>query len=315
MTPLFAILQPKHRITTDVACLCCQLPAEIMITKDTTLINYFIQRSYYTKHSRNLRAPILTAARSTKMTSQLSFHGRVSHRSLYVYLVSLALLQKECTFDFGQPFSHGCIWIHLNIFIHIATHIDLFYSFPPQWKKQKMARSTHPQQGLPSLHHPSSVLNTVVVPTPVLSRTSSVHPDALFQGRDQPSPTSVAYHPTYFGVTGLTGQQCLPCEYDYPDADVVPPDAVVVPRPFRLAPRSNEDEGPPSPIPKRNKKSPSPTQAKDGKYKTEWCKNLRDKGFCGYGAGCIYVHRVSEFRSTGVMPSLPCVTAVSTGFW
>ena len=101
----------------------CQLPAEIMITKDTTLINYFIQRSYYTKHSRNLRAPILTAARSTKMTSQLSFHGRVSHRSLYVYLVSLALLQKECTFDFGHPFSHGCIWIHLNIFIHIATHI------------------------------------------------------------------------------------------------------------------------------------------------------------------------------------------------
>ena len=177
------------------------------------------------------------------------------------------------------------------------------------WKKQKMARSTHPQQqqGLPSLHHPSSVLNTVVVPTPVLSRTSSVHPDALFQGRDQPSPTSVAYHPTYFGVTGLTGQQCLPCD-DYRDGDVVSP------RPF-LSPRKNQYEGPPSPIPKRNKKSPSPTQAKDGKYKTEWCKNLRDKGFCGYGAGCIYVHRVSEFRSTGVMPSLPCVTAVSTGFW
>ena len=116
-------LQYFNRNFTKGVCLCCQLPAEMMITKDTTLINYFIQRSYYTKHSRNLRVPILTAARSTKMTSQLSFHGRVSHRSLYVYLVSLALLQKECTFDFGQPFSHGCIWIHLNIFIHIATHI------------------------------------------------------------------------------------------------------------------------------------------------------------------------------------------------
>ena len=165
-----------------------------------------------------------------------------------------------------------------------------------------MARSTHPQ-GLPFLHHPSSPFNTVVVPT---RRTSSVHPDALYQGREL-SPTSVAYHPTYFGVTELTGQQCLPC-YDYPDA-------VVVPRPFRLAPRSNEDEGPPSPIPKRNKKSPSPTQAKDGKYKTEWCKNLLNKGFCGYGARCIYVHRVSEFRSTGVVASLPCFTAVSTGLW
>ena len=172
-----------------------------------------------------------------------------------------------------------------------------------------MARSTLPQ-GLPLLHHPSSSFNTVVVPTPVLSRTSSVHPDALYQGREL-SPTSVAYHPTYFGVTGQ--QQCLPCD-DYPDADVVPPDAVDVPRPF-LAPRSNEDEGPPSPIPKRNKKSPSPTQAKDRKYKTEWCKNLLNKGFCRFGATCIYVHRVSEFRSTGVVPSLPCSTAVSTGSW
>ena len=175
-----------------------------------------------------------------------------------------------------------------------------------------MACSAHPQ-GLPFLHHPSSsfntIDNTVVVPT---RRTSSVYPDALYQGREL-SPTSVAYHPTYFGVTWQ--QQCLPCD-DYPDADVVPPDAVAVdvPRPF-LAPRSNEDEGPSSPIPKRNKKSSSPTPAKNEKYKTEWCKNLLNKGFCGYGARCIYVHRVSEFRSTGVVPSLPCSTAVSTGCW
>ena len=175
------------------------------------------------------------------------------------------------------------------------------------WKKQKMARSTHPQQGLPSLHHPSSVFNTVVVPTPVLSRTSSVHPDALFQGRDQPSPTSVAYHPTYFGVTGLTGQQCLPCD-DYRDGDVVSP------RPF-LSPRKNQYKGSSSPIPKRNKKSSSPTPAKNERYKTEWCTKLKMFGFCRFGDDCHFIHRESERRSTGVMPFLPCFTAVSTGLW
>ena len=116
----------------------------------------------------------------------------------------------------------------------------------------------------------------------------------------------MAYHPTYVGVAWQ--QQCLPCD----DTD-----EVVVSKPF-LHPRKNKYEGPPaSPIAKtkRNKKSPSPTLAKNEKYKTEWCKNLLSNGFCSFGPKCNYVHHESEFRSTGVVPSLPCFTAVSTGFW
>ena len=243
------------------------------------------------------------------MTTQLSFHGRVSH------LISMYLVYEWCHWCCNKV--HSLFWpaifswMHLNRFEHIATHIYLFYSFPPQykiWKKQKMARSTHPQ-GLPFLPHPSSPFNTVVVPTPVLSRTSSVHPDALYPGRDQPSPTSVAYHPTYFGVTELTGQQCLPCD-DYRDDDVVSP------RSF-LSPRKNQYKGSSSPIPKtkRNKKSSSPTPAKNAKYKTEWCTKWKMFGFCQFGDDCHFIHYEWERRSTGVMPSLPCFTAVSTGSW
>ena len=192
------------------------------------------------------------------------------------------------------------IWTYSYI---LQLTSNSFTLLPPQWKKQKMARSTHPQQGLPSLHHPSSVFNTVVVPTPVLSRTSSVYPDR----GDQPSPTSVAYHPTYFGVTGLTGQQCLPCD-DYRDGDVVSP------RPF-LSPRKNQYKGSSSPVPKRNKKSSSPTPAKNERYKTEWCSNLKMFGFCRFGDDCHFIHRESQRRSRGVMAFLPCFTAVSTGLW
>ena len=194
--------------------------------------------------------------------------------------------------------------MHLNRFelLQLTSISFTLFHLNTIWKKQKMARSTHPQ-GLPFLHHPSSPFNTVVVPTPVLSRTSNVYPER----GDQPSPTSVAYHPTYFSVTGLTGQQCLPCD-DYRDVDVVSP------RPF-LSPRKNQYKGSSSPVPKRNKKSSSPTPAKNEKYKTEWCTKWKMFGFCQFGDDCHFIHYEWERRSTGVMPSLPCFTAVSTGSW
>lgn len=167
-----------------------------------------------------------------------------------------------------------------------------------------MTRNPH-HQGI-FLPPPPSSFNTIGAPTtpPVLYRTNRVYPDVLNPVVREPSPTSVAYHPTY------SGQQCHPC--DYPDDDVVS-------KPFPLYPRKNKYEGPPaSPIAKakRNKKSsPSPTLPKNEKYKTEWCKNLLSNGFCSFGHKCNYVHHESEFRSTGVVPSLPCFTAVSTGFW
>ena len=178
-----------------------------------------------------------------------------------------------------------------------------------------MTRNPH-HQGTFLPPPPSSFNNVVapITPTPVLYRTNSVYPDALNQVVREPSPTSVAYHPThqvayhptYVGVAWQ--QQCLPCD------DL---DDVVVSKPF-LHPRKNKYEGPPaSPIAKtkRNKKSPSPTLAKNEKYKTEDCTQWKQFGTCRFGDRCHFIHHEWERRSTGVVPSLPCFTAVSTGFW
>ena len=61
------------------------------------------------------------------MTTQLSFHGRVSH------LISMYLVYEWCHWCCNKV--HSLFWpaifswMHLNRFEHIATHIYLFYSF------------------------------------------------------------------------------------------------------------------------------------------------------------------------------------------
>jgi hypothetical protein len=72
------------------------------------------------------------------MTTQLSYHGQVSHPYLCMYLVVSLVLQQSAQFILASHFlmdAFESIWT-------IATHIYLFYSFPPQYNMEETEDGT-----------------------------------------------------------------------------------------------------------------------------------------------------------------------------
>ena len=74
----------------------------------------------------------------------------------------------------------------------------------------------------------------------------------------------------------------------------------------------------------------TPSQGKDARYKTEWCKHIIQGKVCPFDFKCKFVHSESEMRNfasahemADAMPDcdadtymcMPCLDHVSTGSW